>query len=186
MNSEFQTYVAFLRGINVGGHHKVPMATLKSELQKLGLKNIVTLLNSGNIIFEFARENISVLEEQVSTHLEKSFGFSIPTIIRPSEVIVDLLNADPFNNVDNNQNIRLYVSFLKNDVDLEVKLPYAHPDKSYNILIKRGPNIFSVLDMSRCKTPKAMEILENYYGKEITTRNWNTLQRIGKKLLPDH
>ncbi|MGY8913954.1 MAG: DUF1697 domain-containing protein, partial [Flavobacteriales bacterium] len=45
-------YIAFLRGINVGGHHKVPMAVLKTEFEKLGFKNIVTLLNSGNILFE--------------------------------------------------------------------------------------------------------------------------------------
>jgi len=47
-----EKYVAFLRGINVGGHHKVPMADLRKELEKLGFENVMTLLNSGNIIFE--------------------------------------------------------------------------------------------------------------------------------------
>ena len=46
-----EKYVGFLRGINVGGHHKVPMAELSKELKKLNFENVVTLLNSGNVVF---------------------------------------------------------------------------------------------------------------------------------------
>lgn len=44
-------YVAFLRGINVSGHHKVPMADLRKEMEKLNFEKVITILNSGNIIF---------------------------------------------------------------------------------------------------------------------------------------
>ena len=79
-----EKYVAFLRGINVGGHHKVPMADLRKELEKLGFENVETLLNSGNIIFEAISNNEGNLEKKISAHLEKSFGFPIPTVIRKS------------------------------------------------------------------------------------------------------
>ncbi|WP_424372794.1 DUF1697 domain-containing protein, partial [Muriicola sp.] len=46
-NSNLKTYVAFLRGINVGGHHKVPMANLRRELEAMSFKKVTTLLNSG-------------------------------------------------------------------------------------------------------------------------------------------
>jgi len=77
-----EKYVAFLRGINVGGHHKVPMADLRKELEKLGFENVETLLNSANIIFEAISDYEENLEKKISAHLEKSFGFPIPTIVR--------------------------------------------------------------------------------------------------------
>ncbi|MEJ1221224.1 DUF1697 domain-containing protein [Sediminicola sp. 1XM1-17] len=182
MKSDLQTYVAFLRGINVGGHHKVPMVELKSQLHKLGLKNIATLLNSGNIIFQSSDEDILGLEHRISTHLEKTFGFPIPIILRPSGTITDLLLHDPFALEEHTKDIRLFVSFLKKDNGSHIKLPYVHPDLSFTIIHKRDLTIFSILDLSKSKTPKAMEALERLFGKEITTRNWNTIQRIGKKL----
>jgi uncharacterized protein (DUF1697 family) len=173
-----EKYVAFLRGINVGGHHKVPMAELRAELEKLNFKNIVTLLNSGNIIFE---SNDINLENKISEQLEKSFGFPIPTIVRKSEMISELLNNNPFKNVKITKDIRLYVSFLQKNNATKLKLPWKSSDNSYIIIEKREQSIFSVLNLSVSKTPKAMEALEKYYGKDITTRNWNTIERVGKK-----
>lgn len=178
------TYVAFLRGINVGGHHKVPMAGLKTEMQTLGYENITTLLNSGNMIFDGPRESTSRLEQQISTHLEKIFGFPIPTIIRRSANIYNLLEHNPFVDIELTKDIRCYVSFLKKNVEADLDLPWESSDKSYQILEKRDQTIISVLDLSISKSPKAMESIEHYYGKEITTRNWNTIERIGKKLPP--
>jgi uncharacterized protein (DUF1697 family) len=179
-----ETYVAFLRGINVGGHHKVPMSELKKEFQKLGFENIVTLLNSGNIIFESSSDNTSSLEQQISTHLEKAFGFPIPTIVRTSGFLGDLLIHNRFIDIERTKDIRLYVSFLKENNDTDLKLPWKSPDNSYIIIEKRDRTIISVLDLSVSKTPKAMESMEHHYEKEITTRNWNTIERIGKKLQP--
>lgn len=178
------TYIAFLRGINVGGHHKVPMANLKIEMLKMGFENIITLLNSGNIIFDGPNENTSRLEQQISTHLEKTFGFPIPTILRTSKVIYNLLEQNPFVDIEFTKDIRYYVSFLKKNAEADLELPWESSDKSYQILEKRDQTIISVLDLSISKSPKAMESIEHYYGKEITTRNWNTIERIGKKLPP--
>jgi len=108
-----ERYVAFLRGINVGGHHKVPMSDLKKELEKLDFKNIITLLNSGNILFDAISNDIKKLEKTITIHLEKSFGFPIPTIIRKSEMITELFHSKPFKTVKVTKDIRLYVSFLK-------------------------------------------------------------------------
>ena len=177
-----EIYVAFLRGINVGGHHKVPMADLRKELEKLDFENVETLLNSGNIIFEAIDDNEENLEKKISLHLEKSFGFPVPSIVRKCEMISELLNNNPFKDVKLTKDIRLYVSFLQEDVQTKLKLPWTSSDNSYKIIGKIEKNILSVLDMSISKTPKAMEELERYFGKNITTRNWNTIKRIEKKL----
>ena len=177
-----QKYVAFLRGINVGGHHKVPMAELRSEMINMQFGKVVTLLNSGNIIFEGGKEDLEKLEKKVSVQLEKVFGFPIPTLIREAEMINDLWNNNPFREERVSKDIRLYVSFIRKNVDLDMQIPWASADGSYKIIANRNKTICSVLDLSVSKTPKAMEVLERYFGKDITTRNWNTIGRIVKKL----
>ena len=65
------TYVAFLRGINVGGHHKVPMADLRRELEAMSFQKVTTLLNSGNVIFNWQDEDPSQLSEQLANSIGK-------------------------------------------------------------------------------------------------------------------
>ncbi|WP_452601099.1 DUF1697 domain-containing protein [Pontimicrobium sp. MEBiC06410] len=177
-----KTYIAFLRGINVGGHHKVPMADLKNELQTLGLKNIITILNSGNIIFDSTNKDIAIIEQNITLHLEKTFGFPIPTIVRTAETIQHILKEAPFNNLEITKDIKLYISFLKTAVEPNLQIPWESEDQAYKILDYKNKNIISVLDLSKSKTTKAITTLEHSFGKNITTRNWNTLLRIDKKL----
>ena len=181
-----EKYIAFLRGINVGGHHKVPMADLRKELEKLSFENIITILNTGNIIFDTKPENLDQIEKKISVHLENYFDFPVPTIVRKAETILDLFNDNPFKDFVLTKDIRFYISFLKNDAKLDLKLPWTSSDESYKIIDKRDGNILSVLDISITKTPKAMEALDKYFGKDITTRNWNTIGRIEKKIKASH
>lgn len=184
MNSKSETvrHVAFLRGINVGGHHKVPMTGLVSEFEKLGFKNVQTLLNSGNIIFDTDTNTSEDLESLISEKLEKGFGFPIPTIIRNAKIIDQLYKDAPFKDVKITKDIRLYVSFLKNINQTVLELPWSSLDNSYKIIEIRDKTILSVLDLSVFKTPNAMKVLENNFGKDITTRNWKTIERLVKKL----
>ncbi|MEZ4884180.1 MAG: DUF1697 domain-containing protein [Chitinophagales bacterium] len=182
MKSKKEQYVAFLRGINVGGHHKVPMADLRKEMENLKFEKVVTLLNSGNIVFDAIAGDLERLEKTLSEHLEKTFGFPIPTIVRKAETIDELLKDNPFKDIILTKDIRLYVSFLQTDTETDLELPWESEDKSFKIISVSDKTIVSVLDLSISKTPKAMDALEKYFGKDITTRNWNTIKRIEKKL----
>ncbi len=182
VQNEKVKYIALLRGINVGGHHKVPMAELRTEFEQIGFENITTILNSGNIIFEAKVGNTDDIENTICTHLENHFHFPIPTIVRTTETIHDLFLSQPFEKVTLTKDIRLYISFLKSDTKSDLKLPWTSEDGSYKIISKRDKNILSILDLSVSQTPKAMEALEKHFGKDITTRNWNTIEKIEKKL----
>jgi N-acetyl-gamma-glutamylphosphate reductase len=57
---------------------------------------------------------------------------------------------------------------------------------SFEIVEKMNETKFSILDLSISKTPKAMEVFEKFYGKDMTTRNWNTIERVGKKIKAGH
>lgn len=177
-----QTYIALLRGINVGGHHKVPMADLRNEMKKIGFKNVRTLLNSGNVIFEYNSSGTAKLERTIATHLEEKFEFPIPVLIRKEEEILELINAKPFEGIEVTDAIRLYATFLKKQPDLSLALPWISEDRSFRIIEIRDRTVCSVLDLSSTTTPKGMNSLEDFFGSDITTRNWNTIHRIVKKL----
>lgn len=172
----------------MGGHHKVPMADLRVTFATLSgnngakFKNIITLLNSGNVIFQTEATDIDLLETTISETLEKSFGFPIPTRVRSTKMLMELLASDPFKNINITKDIRCYISFLKDDTPSEVEIPWTSEDKSFTILQVHQRTIVSVLDLAITNTPKAMGALEKTYGKDITTRNWNTLKRIEAKL----
>lgn len=177
------TYIALLRGINVGGHHKVPMADLKVLLQKMKLTQVRTLLNSGNIIFEsdlYISE--SDLEALLQSTLEKHFGFPIPVILCEKAVMDELVLTDPFKKIEVTKDTRLYVSFLKEPSEVELKTPWTSDDGTFTIIAYTGKIICSILDLSLTKTVKGMDSLEKLFGKDITTRNWNTILKIHAKM----
>lgn len=175
-------FIAFLRGINVGGHHKVPMADLRELMEKLGYQNITTILNSGNIIFEAREGKSSDHENELSVALEKSFGFPVPVVVRKASEIEDLISNNPFMNLELTKTQRFYVSFLKTYPEPNQTLPWTTEDGSFKIMENKEKIVFSILDVAVTKTPKGMEALEKFYGKDITTRNWNTINRIHSKL----
>lgn len=177
-----QQYVAFLRGINVSGHHKLPMAELRKEMERLGYKNVVTILNSGNVLFDDPSNDISTIDTTISEHLEKVFGFPVPTVVVNADLIDRFIEQNPFEDIAVTKDIRLYVSFLQEEPEVDLPLPWSSDNGSYKIIAMEDKAIFSVLDLSVNNTPKAMEALEKLFGKGITTRNRNTLDRIKKKL----
>ncbi len=180
MSKKQTQFIALLRGINVGGHHKVPMAELRELLARHGYSNIITILNSGNVIFEV--EDHFPEDDEVSILLEDHFGFPIPTHIRTATDINKLVALNPFQNILESKSTRFYITFLHQDVKSPVGLPWESDDKSYRILRVIDQMVVSVLDVSVTRTPKAMDSLEKFFGKNLTTRNWNTIMRIYKKL----
>ncbi len=173
-----QKYAAFLRGINVGGNKKVPMVELKKVLEKIGIKNVKTLLASGNVVFEADSNKIDELQATISTAIEKAFKFPVPVLLRTFDEIKKIIALDPFNNITVTPQTRLYVTFLTEKVKDKASSNKVSPDKSFTILSKRKSEVFSVLDLSITGTPEAMSALEKEFGKEVTTRNWNTILKL--------
>lgn len=188
MNSKNPTeqYVAFLRGINVGGHHKIPMAELRNIMGEMGFSGVVTLLNSGNVIFDSPANSVEKLEKLISEKIENFFGFPVPVIVSEARTIFQLYHDTPFQDEKATDDIRFYISFLKKNTQTELKLPWTSADTSFKIIKQKEKTILSILDLGISKTPEAMKILEKYYGSDLTTRNWKTIERIVKKLKPNN
>lgn len=166
-------YVALLRGINVGGNKKVPMAELKALLEKHGFENVRTLLNSGNVIFD-SKDKLVV--KQIEEILKKGFGFEIPTILNTADQIKDLVKANPFKGEKVAKEIRFYVTFI---AEKPASLEIPKTREGFKILRITETEICTVLDLSsKNRTVDMMSILEHDYGKKVTTRNWNTVIKL--------
>lgn len=92
-------YVALLRGINVGGHNKLKMAELRDALQPLGLQNIRTYIQSGNILFE-SSESEALLQQQIQETIQTTFTITSTVIIRTAEEFRSIVNNCPFSEQD--------------------------------------------------------------------------------------
>ena len=172
-----QQYVALLRGINVGGNVLIKMSDLKIELEKAGLKNVVTILASGNIIFESNEKDTHKLAEKVEAALEKKYKRKIRAIVRHLDDLRQLEKAKPFKGIEVTKDTRLYVTFLD-------KKPAEHlkTTSEFFRVLKTSPfAVCSVLVLTPKRgTLDLMSSLEKHYGRDITTRNWNTVQKILK------
>jgi uncharacterized protein (DUF1697 family) len=111
-----QTYISMLRGINVSGQKKIRMADLKIAYESLGLVNVQTYVQSGNVVFESDEKDITKLRRSIETQIEKSFGFSVPVLIRTAGEFKRIIENHPFKN---EEPIRVLVTFL-----------YEHPEPS--------------------------------------------------------
>ena len=157
----------------------VKMARLKQILEDLGYQNVVTLLNSGNVIIETDKQNSKTIRAEIENNLEDTFGFPVRTILLTHAAITALVFSDPFKGIPVTKDTRLYITFLSEKPTSKLKVPYTSEDRSFCILSVTNSEIHSVLDLSRGKgTTDAMNILEKEFGKQITTRNWNTVQKI--------
>lgn len=169
-------FVAFLRGINIGGHKKVPMSELKNLLGQKSYKNVKTVLASGNVVFEASIKEANELQNI----LENSFGFSIPTIIIPFEDLLEITKNNPFDGVDNDSNVKYYVTFTDNTQNMSFTPPISKGGNAFRIVKQAKYTVYSVLDSDKLKTTDAMKILETKWGKKITTRNYNTILKVAK------
>ena len=156
------TYVAFLRGINVGGHKIVKMDALKRAFEKAKMKKVKTILASGNVLFESEETDALALCRTIETGLEKSLGHPVRVVLRTLAQLEKLEKADPFKGVAVTPATRLWVTLLKDKVN----------GKS---------EVFTVFQVTTLRAGvDAMNTLDTTYGKNITTRSWNTIGRILK------
>jgi uncharacterized protein (DUF1697 family) len=147
----------------------------------LGFTEVKTLLNSGNVLFSVDEKDISILRKRIEEHLKEKFGFPIGTLIRTQQELQEMIEEYPFHNISMTLQTRLYVTFLSEKPTSNLKIPYVSPEKNFTILEVSHDAVFSVLTLTeQYNTTDAMKILEKEFGKNVTTRNWNTVVKLAE------
>ncbi|MHB8894719.1 MAG: DUF1697 domain-containing protein [Candidatus Geothermincolia bacterium] len=175
--------MAFLRGINVGGRKPVKMDALKTAFESLGFSDVRTVLASGNVLFESPETDPSRVAARIRDGLAEIFGGGPGVMVRTAGDINDLAGSDPFRAVKLTPQTRLYVTFLAEEPVGGLQVPYESPEGDLKILEASRSAVFSVVELSEARgTTELMKVLEQKLGRDITTRNWNTILKIRNKM----
>ncbi len=173
-------YVGFIRGINVGGK-QMKMEVLREMLQSLGYTNVKTILASGNVLFTAQEQDMVKLKATIEAGIQKTFHYTASVLLRTMDQIQELAGAAPFKGIEVKKETRLYVTFLGEPSRSSLPIPYTSEDGNFKILRVTDSETCSVLTLTPDRgTVDVMAVLEKEYGKNVTTRNWNTIEKIIK------
>jgi len=171
--------VALLRGINVGGHRKVPMAELRELLKELGFTNVATYIQSGNIAFDTADSiKKDVLPQVIENAIQEKFGFDVPVIIRNAEEMQALPEKNPFyNNPDYSEEF-LHVIFLSDTPSNEAINTLTNLDVKPEEFACIGSEIFLYCPEGVRNSKFTNNLLEKKLKLKATSRNWKTISKL--------
>jgi uncharacterized protein (DUF1697 family) len=171
------TYVAFLRGINVGGKNKVDMKQLKAVFEDEGMTSVRTYINSGNVIFDSTVRSRTRLTQQLEKAIAKRFGLNVAVLLRDLKSMRTLVKAIPSRWTDDKA-MRCYVMFLWADVARPSVLKQLQPKpKLDDVLYASGAIVWRVdrKDITRSGMTKLMGTA---LYKRMTMRSVNTARKL--------
>jgi len=173
------SYVALLRGINVGGKNKVAMADLRGLLGGLGHENVGTHLNSGNALFTSKRADDDKLAREIEAAIEAQLGLKISTLVRNKAELQSLVEHNPMAEQAAAEPAKFTAVFLSGKPDpslLEAVDPTVYaPDKC--VLVGREVYAFCPEGIQNSKLTR--QFFEKTLKQETATaRNWNTVLKL--------
>jgi uncharacterized protein (DUF1697 family) len=169
-------YLAFLRGINVGGHGAVTMENLKKAFEACGFKDVKTIATSGNLAFSAAMAEAAVVQKAQAA-LKKRLGRETPVHVRSRDELRKMVRGDPYKGFEILEDAKRVITFLDASAKTALKLPH-HQDGATILHVKDG-----VAYSAYVRSPKGavfMKVLEQAFGKNITTRTWDMINRLLK------
>jgi len=171
------TYIALLRGINVGGH-VVKMDRLRGLFGELGLAHVQSYIQTGNIFFRSYESDKPTLRTKIEEHLHNSLGYNVAICLRTVQELEQTMALDPFNGIMVTPNIRLSVTFLARPTELIVPLPYITPDGCYELVGMTRAELFMVWHLKDGRPGNSYGLLRKEMQTEATTRFWHTTAKI--------
>ena len=169
-------YVALLRGINVGGARKLPMAELAEVVASLGHGEVKTFIQTGNVLFTsgVAQARLAKPLEQA---IDERFGLDVTVMLRTPAELRAVAGSNPFPDAEATPN-RLHVVFLERKPSREGVAALA-PDRSPgDRAIVDGDHVYLYLPNGAGRTKLTLDYLERVLRIRGTQRNWNTLVRL--------
>ena len=170
-------YIALLRGINVSGQKKIPMADLRELLTKSGLEDVQTYIQSGNIIFKSSEEDKVELELKIHKAIKSHFGFEVPVLVMKPEALQHIFDACPFPKEQKEKSYFMML-FSKADealVDSVSKLSY--PNEAFKITDNA---IYFYCAVGYGKAKFSNNFFERKLKVTATARNYKTMVKLVK------
>ena len=172
-----KTYLALLRGLNVGGKNKLPMKDLIDIFVEAKCANVRTYIQSGNVIFTASPGLAARLPERITAQITKRFGFRTPMLLRTAQQLEDVIANNPFLQEGAAEEM-LHILFLA-DLPSPVRVPSLDPDRSPpDSFIVRGQEVYLRLPNGVATS----KLTNNYFDSKLATtstgRNWRTVTKL--------
>ena len=176
-----EKFVALLRGINVSGRNKVPMAELRALAEDLGLADVQTYIQSGNLIFRSAKA-AGLLEERLEAAIADRFGLRIPVISRSASQWPTYAEANPFPEAAEAEPNRLMLMLSKLP-------PVGGAEAALKERAGNGEHVKLVGDALWVHFPSGAgtsklspTLIDRLVGSPVTARNWRTVLKLQEML----
>ncbi|MCF7561244.1 DUF1697 domain-containing protein [Sabulilitoribacter multivorans] len=170
-----KTYIALLKGINVGGHKKVPMAELRELLNKSGFKNVETYIQSGNVILQSSKNSILEIESDIEKSIIDYFGFGLSVLVKTRQDLKRIFDDCPFSE---NKKRASYFMMLhdcpNNDLAKEAS-EKVYEGEEYQIL---NNCIYYFCEKGFGKAKFNVNFFERKLKTFATARNYNTMLKL--------
>lgn len=172
-------YISILRGINVSGQKKIVMKDLKVLYHDLGYENVLTYIQSGNVIFDSKEKKISELKKKIESAIEKKYKFNVPVEIRTKSDMSKIIKNCPFGTVnlleDGTKVLLTFLSSIpsKNNI-IEIQKYVKMPERL--VVISKEAYLHCPNGYGRSKLSN--NFLEKKLGVYATTRNWKSVLKL--------
>jgi uncharacterized protein (DUF1697 family) len=161
--------IALLRGVNVGGNKRVEMARLRALLEELGYRDVVTYVNSGNVVFTGPRRS----ERQLEAAIAKTFGFEVPVVLRTRDELADIVQANPLREIATDPAKHLVV-FCAAEASTELD-PADFAPETFEV---RGREVYLWAPGGIGTSELAKRLATRSLGGKSTARNWRTVEKL--------
>ncbi len=174
------TYVALLRGINVGGRTRVSMADLRTLFLALGSEDVATYVQSGNVLFKAPLASPAELAPPIDEEIRRRLGLNVRVVVRTAAQLAQVVAGNPFA-ADGIDPGKLHVAFLAESPDrARVRALEAKPVERDELRVV-GQHVYLHYPSGYGKTKLTNAYLEKQLGVAATTRNWRTTTKLAER-----
>lgn len=170
------TFIILLRGVNVSGANRVPMAELKAALEKAGYANARTYLNSGNAVVE-GKGTAAALEAKVEALIAKEFKVNVPVVVRTAEQWPAYVKGNPF---PKGEAKAVMLGLTKSAPAATCATAIAERAAAGEQVKVVGDGVWIHFAAGVGKSKLTPAFLDKAAGSPLTMRNWNTVQALGE------
>jgi len=170
--------ISMLRGINVGGHHKIKMEVLRGLYETLKCEDVRTYVQSGNVIFQTKEKNSAALANKIKDAIEKKLGFRPEVILRTSAELRAAVAANPFAGRRDLEPGKLLVTFLAGEPSPDPRTILASLKAYPEELHLRGRELYIYFPNGAGKSRLPWSSVEKLFKTAGTARNWNSVTKM--------
>jgi uncharacterized protein (DUF1697 family) len=169
--------IVLLRGVNLGGHNRVAMPALREALEESGLEQVVTYVQSGNVVLDSGVKP-DALARDVEAVIAGAFDLDVAVVVRTRAELAKVVRHDAFGELAGNEEKLYQVSFCAEKPDKEAVAKVAERAVEGERVLLHGREIYAWFPHGVGRSKLAAQLSKKKLGTVLTARNWTTVKKL--------